>query len=147
VTNLHSFLDTGLYHQSSLVINEHYTDTGGFSDHVFAMCRLLGFRFAPRIRDLREKRLYLLPGMIVPPELTSMVAGAINLKVVTDHWFELLRLALSIKTGTVTASVILRKIAALSPAEWSRASTPRTGKVGTNFIYSPMASGPRTSSS
>jgi Tn3 transposase DDE domain len=56
-------LDGLLYHQSSLVINEHYTDTGGFSDHVFAMCRLLGFRFAPRIRDLKEKRLYLLPGM------------------------------------------------------------------------------------
>jgi TnpA family transposase len=50
--------------------------------------------------------------MIVPPELASMVAGNINLKVVTDHWSELLRLALSIKTGTVTASVILRKIAA-----------------------------------
>ena len=39
-------LDGLLYHQSSLVINEHYTDTGGFSDHVFATCRLLGFRFA-----------------------------------------------------------------------------------------------------
>jgi TnpA family transposase len=101
-----------LYHQSSLVINEHYTDTGGFADHVFAMCRLLGFRFAPRIRDLKEKRLYLLPGMIVPPELASMVAGTINIRVVTEQWLELLRLALSIKTGTVTASVILRKIAA-----------------------------------
>jgi TnpA family transposase len=66
-----------LYHQSSLVINEHYTDTGGFSDHVFAMCRLLGFRFAPRIRDLKEKRLYILPGMTVPPDLASLVAGAI----------------------------------------------------------------------
>ena len=105
-------LDGLLYHQSSLVINEHYTDTGGFSDHVFAMCRLLGFRFAPRIRDLKEKRLYLLPGMTTPPELAPMVAGAINLRVVSDHWFELLRLALSVKTGTVTASVILRKLAA-----------------------------------
>jgi TnpA family transposase len=62
-------LDGLLYHQSSLLINEHYTDTGGFSDHVFAMCRLLGFRFAPRIRDLKEKRLYLLPGMTALPEL------------------------------------------------------------------------------
>jgi TnpA family transposase len=44
-----------LYHQSSLLINEHYTDTGGFSDHVFAMCRLLGFRFAPRIREIVSK--------------------------------------------------------------------------------------------
>ncbi len=50
--------------------------------------------------------------MIVPPELASMVAGNINPKVVTDQWSELLRLALSIETGTVTTSVILRKIAA-----------------------------------
>jgi TnpA family transposase len=101
-----------LYHQSSLVINEHYTDTGGFSDHVFAMCRLLGFLFAPRIRDLKDKRLYILPGMTVPPELASLVAGATNLRVITDHWSELLRLAMSIKTGMVTASVILRKLSA-----------------------------------
>jgi hypothetical protein len=58
-------LDGLLYHKSSLVINEHYTDTGGFSDHVFAMCRLLGFRFAPRIRDLKEKRLYTLRSAII----------------------------------------------------------------------------------
>jgi TnpA family transposase len=50
--------------------------------------------------------------MIAPPELASLVAGAVNLRVISDHWFELLRLALSIKTGTVTASVILRKLAA-----------------------------------
>ena len=61
---------------------------------VFAMCRLLGFRFAPRIRDLKEKRLYILPGMTVPPELTALVAGAINLRVISAHWFELLRLAM-----------------------------------------------------
>ena len=33
----------------------------GFTDHVFALCHLLGFRFAPRIRDLADKRLYV-PG-------------------------------------------------------------------------------------
>jgi TnpA family transposase len=54
------------------------------------MCRLLGFRFAPRIRDLKEKRLYVLPGMTVPPELASLAAGAINLRVISDHWFEAL---------------------------------------------------------
>jgi TnpA family transposase len=105
-------LDGLLYHQSSLVINEHYTDTGGFSDHVFAMCRLMGFRFAPRIRDLKEKRLYLLPGMTVPSEFASLVAGTVNVRIISDQSSELLRLAMSIKTGTVTASVILRKLAA-----------------------------------
>ena len=47
-----------LYHESELRIEEHYTDTNGFTDHVFALCPFLGFRFAPRIRDLPDKNLY-----------------------------------------------------------------------------------------
>ena len=70
---------------------------------------VVGLSFCPRIRDLKDKRLNILPGITVPPELASLVAGAINLRVITDHWIELLRLAMSIKTGTVPASVILRK--------------------------------------
>jgi len=55
-------LDGLLYHESSLVIGEHYTDTGGFSDHLFAVCHFYGLRYVPRIRDLKEKRLYTIPG-------------------------------------------------------------------------------------
>jgi TnpA family transposase len=36
---------------------EHYTDTGGATDHVFALCHLLGYRFVPRTRDLQDRRL------------------------------------------------------------------------------------------
>ena len=127
-------LDGLLYHQSSLVIDEHYTDTGGFSDHVFARCRLLGFRFAPRIRALKEKRLYLLPGMTVPPEFASLVAGAINVRAISDQWFELLRLALSIKTGTVTASVILRKLAAYPRQNSLALALRELGKLERTFF-------------
>lgn len=49
-----------LYHESDLQIEEHYTDTAGFTDHVFAMMHLLGFRFAPRIRDLADTKIYIL---------------------------------------------------------------------------------------
>jgi len=55
-------LDGLLYHESDLRIEEHYTDTAGFTDHVFALMHLLGFRFAPRIRDLADKKLYVPPG-------------------------------------------------------------------------------------
>lgn len=51
-------LDGLLYHESDLRIEEHYTDTAGFTDHVFALMHLLGFRFAPRIRDLEDTKLY-----------------------------------------------------------------------------------------
>jgi len=78
-------LDGPLYHESSLVIDEHYTGPGGFSDHLFAACRLLGFRYAPLIRDLKKKRLYTIPGVIVPPELAPWVAGPIHMKAIHDH--------------------------------------------------------------
>ena len=41
-------LDGLLYHESDLRIEEHYTDTAGYTDHVFALMHQLGFRFAPR---------------------------------------------------------------------------------------------------
>lgn len=52
-------LDGLLHHEFDLRIEEHYTDTAGFTDHVFALMHLLGFRFAPRIRDLDDTKLYL----------------------------------------------------------------------------------------
>ena len=98
------------------------------------MCRLLGFRFAPRIRALKEKRLYLLPGMTVPPEFASLVAGAINVRAISDQWFELLRLALSIKTATVTASVILRKLAAYPRQNSLALALRELGKLERTFF-------------
>ena len=35
-----------LHHESEPRIEDHYSDTAGFTDHVFGLCQLLGFRFA-----------------------------------------------------------------------------------------------------
>jgi TnpA family transposase len=103
-------LDGLLYHESDLRIEEHYTDTAGFTDHVFALMHLLGFRFAPRIRDLVDKRLYIHGDAKLYPTLGKLIGGAVNVKRIRAHWDEILRLAASIKQGTVTASLILRKL-------------------------------------
>jgi hypothetical protein len=58
---------------TSLQIEEHYADTGGATDHVFGLCHLFGFRFAPRIRDLKDRRLYLFPGQKPQPILDPLV--------------------------------------------------------------------------
>ena len=103
-------LDGLLYHESDLRIEEHYTDTAGFTDHVFALMHMLGFRFAPRIRDLGDTKLYI-PGAIADyPALKSMIGGTLNIKHLRAHWADILRLASSIKHGTVTASLMLRKL-------------------------------------
>lgn len=105
-----SVLDGLLYHESDLRIEERYTDTAGFTDHVFALMRLLGFRFAPRIRDLGETRLYLPKSNAAYSALKPLIGGTLNIKHVRVHWDEILRLATSIEQGTVTAALMLRKL-------------------------------------
>ena len=105
-------LDGLLYHQTGLQIGEHYTDTGGATDHIFALCHLLGFRFAPRLRDIKDRRLYLLPSMAADSVIAPMVGGTIDVTHIDAHWDEMLRLATSIHAGTVTASAMLRRLAA-----------------------------------
>lgn len=105
-------LDGLLYHQTGLQPSEHYTDTGGATDHVFGLCHLLGFRFAPRIRDLKDRRLYLPPGMKAPDILAPLVGGTIDVNHLSLNWEPLIRLAVSIRSGTVTASAALRKLSA-----------------------------------
>jgi TnpA family transposase len=103
-------LDGLLYHESDLRIEEHYTDTAGFTDHVFGLMHFLGFRFAPRIRDLSDTKLYIPKGEAVYEALKPMIGGTLNIKQVRAHWDEILRLVTSIKQGAVTASLMLRKL-------------------------------------
>lgn len=107
-------IDGLLDHESQLDIKEHATDTAGAVDHVFGLCHLLGFRFAPRIRDLSERRLYALTPATEYAALNQLIGGAINVKAIEDDWKEVLHLAASIRTGTVSASVMLKKLAGYS---------------------------------
>ena len=44
------------------------------------------------------------------PAIETMVGGTLNIRHVRAHWDEILRLAASIKLGTATASLMLRKL-------------------------------------
>ena len=105
-------LDGLLHHECSLDIREHYTDTAGAIDHVFGLCHLLGFRFAPRIRDLADRRLYVADNRAAYTALTPMIGGTVDFRVIGENWDETLRLAASIKAGTVAPSALMRRLAA-----------------------------------
>jgi TnpA family transposase len=104
-------LDALLYHLSEVTIRRHHTDGGGESDHVFALCTLLGFQFAPRIPNLKHRRLYCFGKPSDYPTLGFLIAARINVELIRAHWPEILRIAASIRTGTVTASLIMRQLA------------------------------------
>lgn len=105
-------VDGLLYHETDLIIREHYTDTGGYSEQVFATLSMLGFRFAPRIRHLHDLCLYTLDSPARYPTLAPLLRTGIDLPRLETHWETLTRFAGSIQQGTVTASLLLRKLAA-----------------------------------
>ena len=71
---------------------------------------LLGYRFAPRIRDLSDTKLYVPPGSPAYEALQPLPGRTLNVRHILAHWKAILRLATSIKQGTVTASLMLRKL-------------------------------------
>ena len=105
-------LDGLLLHGSGLEIHEHYTDTAGATDHVFALSHLLGYRFAPRIRDLADRRLGAFEPAARYKELEPLMGRPINTGVILECWDEVVRLAASLKARTVAPSVMLKKLSA-----------------------------------
>jgi TnpA family transposase len=105
-------LDGLLRHGTGLRPAEHYVDTGGATDQVFGLFSLLGIRFAPRLRDLKDRRFYAFRGMAVPEAFAGMTGGTLDADHVRACWDELLWLGVSVASGHVAASDVLRRLAA-----------------------------------
>ena len=105
-------IDGLLYHGTQLQPREHYTDTHGYTDLIFGATHLLGIRFAPRIKDLPEQRLWRLPDDETYPNIDRALSDKLNVNLIRDTWDEIVRLMTSIRSGKVRASLILNKLAA-----------------------------------
>ncbi len=105
-------LDGLMHHESAVEIHEHATDTAGAVESIFALAHAFGYRFAPRIRDLGERKLYVADRAMAEGLPDAVLGGLINRTTVEENWAEVLRLAASIRAGIVPPSVILKKLAA-----------------------------------
>ena len=105
-------IDGLLYHEADLNISVHHTDGGGVSDHVFALAHLLGFPVAPRIPNLTDRKLYAFGPASTWLALAPFTAGKPDDKLIAAQWDEVLRMAASVRTGTVSASLRLKRLGA-----------------------------------
>lgn len=106
-------LDGLMHHGTRLKIDAHYTDTGGASDHVFILCRMLGFRFCPRLRDFPDRRLASIELPTSYGELMQPLFGRrIKTDVIRENWDDAMRLVASLQAGVIAPSVMLKKLAA-----------------------------------
>lgn len=103
-------LDGLLSNEAGRIVKEQYADTGGFTDHVFAMCSLLGYTFAPRIRDLPSKRLYVSKPIHKDNVLAPLVGGKINRGLIEKNWPDVLRAVASCSANAITPSDLLKKL-------------------------------------
>lgn len=122
-------LDGLLHHGSGLSILEHYTDTGGATDSVFALTRLLGFRFCPRLRDFPDRRIAAIAPASSYPTLEPLLGRRVRTDVIREHWAEILRLVASLKAGHALPSAMLRKLSAYERQNRLDLALQELGKV------------------
>jgi TnpA family transposase len=99
-----------LEQQTDLQPTQIMTDTGAYSDVVFGLFRLLGYRFCPRLADVGGTRFWRIDPKADYGLLNSISKHQLSLKKITPHWDDMLRLAGSLKLGRVPASGIMRTL-------------------------------------
>ena len=122
-------LDGLLMNETGRRVREQYADTGGFTDHVFAACSILGYAFVPRIRDLPSKRLYVFERAGGPKRLRPLVGGKVNVDLIDRNWADILRVAATMSAGTMRPSQLLRKLAAYSRQNELAAALREVGRI------------------
>ncbi|WUP38638.1 transposase [Streptomyces europaeiscabiei] len=89
------------------------TDNAAYSDMVFGIFKMLGYRFSPRFKDLEDQRFWKaqMPGADLVGgygPLESIARNRGNVKKVITYWPDMLRVASSLVTNQVRAYDLLR---------------------------------------
>ncbi len=103
-------LDGLLENQTCLEPKELMTDTAGYSDLVFGLFWLLGFQFSPRLADIGESRFWRMDRTADYGALNSLSRHRIQTKLISQNWDDFLRVAGSLKMGTLSASELIRAL-------------------------------------
>ena len=133
-------LDGLCYNESDLELEEHYTDTHGYTEINFAAFAMLGRRFCPRIRGLKKQRLYRLDAERDYGLLAGLVSRAdrtIDPQVIVEQWDRMGQFYASLENGHTTASVALKRLASCTAKNRFYRANRDLGRVfKTEFLLS-----------
>ncbi len=127
----------GLMHNDVVKSDIHSTDTHGFSEVIFGITHLLGYSFAPRIKNFKNQQLY---GIEMPKfyqqkgyQLTPK--RKINFELIKENWDDILRFILTIKSRKTTASQLLKRLTSYSKHHKLYTAIKEFGKIiKTDFL-------------
>ncbi|MBY0280693.1 MAG: Tn3 family transposase [Alphaproteobacteria bacterium] len=96
--------------QTSLDPKEIMTDTVGASEIIFALFWLLGYQFSPRLADIGKTRFWRIDPKADYGKLNDISRHKISEASIRKHWEDILRVAVSLKLGHVSASDLIRSL-------------------------------------
>ena len=99
-----------LEQQTGLNPTEIMTDTSGTSNMVFGLFWLLGYQFSPRLADAGEAIFWRVDKDADYGPLNDLARGRVNISKIEQHWDDMMRIAGSLKLGTVQASELIRSL-------------------------------------
>lgn len=103
-------LDGLLEQQTELQPRQLMTDSAGYSDIIFGLFWLLGFQFSPRLAELGETRFWRIDPKANYGMLNGLARHRVKTVLIAQHWDDFLRVAGSLKMGTVRASDLIRSL-------------------------------------
>ena len=108
-------LDGLLANTSDIQPDTVHGDTQAQSLPVFGLAYLLGIQLMPRIRNIKDL-VFSRPGPGKPYEHIQPLFGdgSVDWALIEAHWHDMLRVAISIRLGKITASTILRRLGTFS---------------------------------
>jgi TnpA family transposase len=121
----------GLMHNDVIKSDIHSTDTHGYSEVIFGAMHLLGFSYAPRIKKLKDQRLYAFQkrkeyeaqGYRILPD------AYIDIKLIEEHWEDILRFIATIKLKETTASQLFKRLNSYSKQHVLYRALKEFGKI------------------
>lgn len=99
-----------LEQQTILQPKEIMTDTAGYSDIIFGLFGLLDYQFSPRIADVGSTRFWKLDPNPDYGVLNKLVKNRIRKDVIARYWDDMLRVAGSLKLGTVNSTQLIHTL-------------------------------------
>lgn len=107
----------GVIRQTSVEISQLAVDTHGYTDFAMLLSKMLGFDLCPRLRDIRQRKLYVPSQMSVPESLKGVVVRSVRLEKLEAMWDEFVRLAASVQVGKSSAVDALFRFGAAARGE------------------------------
>jgi TnpA family transposase len=103
-------LEALLEQESGLTPTEVMSDSGSYSDLMFGLFWCLGYQFSPRLAELKEARFWRIDPTADYGPLNGLARHRINTNLIANNWDDILRVAGSLKVGTVHASTLVQAL-------------------------------------